>query len=109
MFWDNPIFGSNPINYPGFSGGFRSAKTGHEYMVRFVHNISPRDDDVEGPVRIPDNAFSNKKTLAKALRNAGILGSGDPIRSMRVEGDEVIIFPGGWTGRTWHAIILTPA
>lgn len=106
MAWTR-IFGANPIHYPGFSGGFYSAKTGDEYMVRFVHKIAPRDDDVEGPVRIPDNAFSNKRTLAKALRMAGILGSGDSIRSMRVEGDKIIVFPGGWTGKTWNAIVLT--
>ena len=80
--------------------------TTNTYFIRYVYKISPRDTDVD-TVELSPNAFSNKNTLAKALRNAGKLVSGAQIREMRVEGDTVACFPNA-TGH-WHCIILTVA
>lgn len=76
--------------------------------VRYVHKISPRDSDTGPDVAISDNAFSNRNTLAKALRKNGVLTSGARIRQMRVEGDKVVVFP-TVPGLTtyWHSVILT--
>lgn len=81
-----------------------------EWMVRYVHKISPRDTDVKGPVKIPNGAFSDSKNLAAALRKAGVLDTGARIRSFRSEGDKVVVFP-SMPGLTtyWHSIILTHA
>jgi hypothetical protein len=70
-----------------------------------VHKISPSAKDTMD-VRISPTAFSNKNTLAKALRKAGVLTSGVRLRSFRVEGDKVVAFP---TGRfnVWHSVIMT--
>jgi hypothetical protein len=73
------------------------------WKVRFVHKISPRDNDVD-VVSLPAGAFSNRNTLGAALRAAGLLFSGERIREFRVEGDKVIAFP---AGSIWHSIILT--
>jgi hypothetical protein len=74
--------------------------------VRLVHKISPSDKDVMGPVHIPAGAFSNKKTLAAALRKARAgLSSGETLSTFRVEGDKVVAFPAGRS--IWHAIVLT--
>lgn len=77
------------------------------YHVRYVHKISPRDSDV-GRVALPDSAFSNKNTLASAMRKAGILIKGGYLRSFRTEGNRVVTFP-VCPGLTtyWHSIILT--
>lgn len=76
-----------------------------KFMVRYVHKIAPRASDVMGPVEINDNAFSNRNTLAAALRKARVLSSGDRLKSFRVEGDKVIAFP---MASIWHSVILTP-
>jgi len=88
----------------------RSSTGSAQYMVRYVHKISPSDKDVMGPVTIRDGAFSNRKTLGAALRGAGVLMAGASVRNFRVEGEKVVIFPSA-PGLTtyWHAIILTPA
>ena len=83
----------------------RADAGGDMWMVRYVHKISPSDKDVKGPVHIPGGAFSNRKTLGAALRNTGILIAGATIRNFRVEGDKVVVFPGGHS--IWHAIVLT--
>lgn len=89
------------------------------YDVRFVHRVAPRDYD-RMTVTIPDGAFSDKKTLGRALRQAKpvsppgsggfrqptVLGKGQQVRSFRVEGDKVTVFP---SYGIWHAIIITPA
>jgi len=103
MFWNNPILRPNVTGYPPT---LRSYSTGEPHMVRFVHMVSSRDADVAGPVLIPGGAFSNKTTLAKALRYIGALQPGARLRSFRVEGDKVIAFP---DRGIWHAIVLTPA
>ena len=81
---------------------------GDQWMVRYVHKISPSDRDTMGPVTIPNNAFSDSKTLGTALRRAKVLGSGAKVRSFRTEGDKVVVFP-SMPGLTtyWHSIILT--
>lgn len=86
------------------------AEGSDEWMVRFVHKISPSDKDVMGPVHIPASAFSDRKTLGVALRKVKVLGAGGSIRSFRTEGDKVVVFP-TMPGLTtyWHAIILTHA
>lgn len=81
---------------------------GSWWSVKYTHKISPSPKDVGPDVRISDNAFSNDRTLAKALREAGVLERGASIRSSRSEGDKVIIFP-SLPGSTtyWHSITLT--
>lgn len=77
--------------------------------VRFVHKISPRDTDVmPAPVVIPDSAFSDRKTLGKALREAKVMLSGCSVTGFRVEGNKIVVFP-CCPGLTtyWHSIILT--
>jgi hypothetical protein len=74
------------------------------YSVRYIHKISASAKDVAGPVAIPDGAFSNRNTLAKALRDAGILAKGSRLASFRVSGSEVVAFP---TSGIWHSVILT--
>jgi len=76
--------------------------------VRYIHKISPSDKDVGPDVVLSDGAFSNSKTLGKALREAKVLASGAIVRSFRAEGDKVIVFPilpGSTT--YWHSIVLT--
>ena len=74
------------------------------YHVRFVHKISPRETDVMPSVVLPDGAFSDRNTLAGALRMANVLPKGCRVRGFRVEGEKVIAFP---IGSIWHSIILT--
>jgi hypothetical protein len=80
------------------------------YMVRYVHKIAPRAEDVMGPVCINDNAFSNRNTLGAALRRAKVMTGGARVRDFRVEGEKTVVFPSlpGFT-TYWHSIILTPA
>jgi hypothetical protein len=97
--------GSGEHIYAG--GGVAANPAGVEYYdVKFVHKISPSDKDRMGPVAMPDNAFSDRNTLAKALRDAGVLHSGERLRNFRVEGEKVIAFP---AKSIWHAIVLTPS
>lgn len=79
----------------------------HVYSVRYVHKISPRATDTGKDVIIPGSAFSDRKKLNRALLDLGVLDKGARIRSYRVEGDEVIIFP-MMPGMTtyWHAVVL---
>src|SRR5690349_12233454 len=78
-----------------------------DYNARYIHKISSSPNDTDGPFEIDDSAFSNKNKLAKAMRDAGILDSGDRLRNFRVEGEKVITFPAGRS--IWHAIVLEPA
>jgi hypothetical protein len=73
-----------------------------------VHKISPSAKDTGPDVEISDNAWSNRNTLAKALRKARVLDPGARVRSFRVEGDKVVVFP-SIPGMTtyWHSVILT--
>lgn len=97
--------GSGEHVYAG--GGVVANPGGLEYYdVRLVHKISPSDKDRMGPVAIPDNAFSDRNTLAAALRDAGVLQSGGRLNSFRVEGEKVVAFP---AKSIWHSIVLTPS
>lgn len=73
------------------------------YRIRYIHKISPNACDVVN-AQIPDNAFSHSRTLAKALRDNGVLTSGTRFRSMRVEGEETLIFP---DRGIWHCLVIT--
>lgn len=74
------------------------------YSVRYTHKISPSDKDVGPGVQLSPNDFSDSKRLARALRERGILCSGQRLLSFRVEGDKVLCFP---AKSIWHAIVLT--
>lgn len=78
------------------------------YEVLTYHKISnPNGPDRLGDVSLPDNAFSNKNTLAAALRKARILPSGTSLDSVRVEADKIIAFPSNRGGRsTQHSYVL---
>src|ERR1019366_1500032 len=79
-----------------------------EFAERYVHKIAPSDKDRAKPVWIRDNAFSNRNTLGKALRDAGILSTGGRIVDFRVEGDKVVAFPAVPGLTTYrHSIVLT--
>ena len=78
------------------------------YHVRFVHKIAPSEADRHpAPIEVPDGAFSDRKTLAAALRRAGVLYRGAALGSFRVEGERVVAFPN--RAGHWHSIILDPA
>ena len=80
-----------------------------KYTVRYVHKIATSTKDVGPDVEIANGAFSDSKSLGKALRAAGVLASGSRVENFRVEGDKTIIFP--WLpGSTtyWHAVVLGP-
>lgn len=78
------------------------------YSVRYVHKISPSPNDVRGEVLLPDSAFSDKRMLARYLRETGVMLKGTCIRDMRVEGDRVVVFPlCPGLSTYWHSIILT--
>lgn len=77
------------------------------YTVTFVHPIAGACPNETVKVNtIPGSAFSNKLTLAAALRSRGILFGGQSIREMRVEANRVIVFPTCKPGG-WHSITLT--
>jgi hypothetical protein len=76
-----------------------------KWSVRFVHKISPRDTDTMDPITVPNGAFSDRKTVGKALRAAKVLNAGDRVSHFRVEGDRVVVFPVG-SCMIWHSIIL---
>ena len=78
------------------------------FHARYVHKIAPKDTDVSGPHTIPDGAWSDSKTLGKALRCAKVLLPGARVRSFRVEGNKVVVFPTlPGLSTYWHAIVLT--
>lgn len=77
------------------------------YTIRYVHRVAPSDKDVKTGVSIRDGAFSDRKTLAKALREVGVLAKNARIRTFRVEGDKVLVFP-TLPGATtyWHSVVI---
>lgn len=81
---------------------------GSWYSVKYTHKISPSSKDVGPDVNLPDGAFSDSKTLGRALRQAGVLISGAKVNSFRTEGDKTIVFPSA-PGLTtyWHSVVLT--
>lgn len=79
------------------------------YEVQPIHKISNKPHEKAAVlltgVVLPDGAFSDKKALAKALREARVLPAGTSLQAMRVEGEKTIAFP---RGGLWHAYIITP-
>lgn len=69
----------------------------------YTHKIAPSPADKIAEFEISGNAFSNKNTLGKALRQAGILPPGGRLKHFRVEGDRVFAFP---MSSVWHCITL---
>jgi hypothetical protein len=89
-------------------------KYGEVYSVRYVHAITPSSRDVGDDVILPAGAFASSSTLAKALRERGVLSPGGRIKNFRVQGDKVVVFPGknstsggGSLTANWHSIVLT--
>jgi hypothetical protein len=78
------------------------------YNVRFIHRVSPRPSDVMR-AELPDGAFADRNTLGAALRAAGVLASGQRVRTFRVEGNRVIVFPHMAGCCVWHSIIIENA
>lgn len=76
------------------------------YEAHFVHKVSSDSSDIEGPFELPAGAFSNRNTLGRALRKAKVLSAGQSLRSMRAEGNKVIVFP---RASIWHSIAIVPA
>jgi hypothetical protein len=78
------------------------------YNVRYVHKVAPKDTDTGPSVLLSGNVFADRKTLAKALRQTGVIASEARIREYRVEGNKVVIFP-TVPGMTtyWHSVIMT--
>ena len=77
--------------------------------ITFVHPIAGRIESASRfDVRLPDGAASNRNTMAKALREAGILPSGVPLREMRLTDDgQAHCFPRRGNGAcVWHCISL---
>lgn len=78
------------------------------YSVRYVHKVATSSHNPGGEVDISDNAFSNRNTLAKALRDNSVLVPGTRVREFRVEGDRVVVFPTlPGLSTYWHSVILT--
>lgn len=75
-----------------------------QFSVRYVHKIAPSPADRrDQPIELPEGCFSNRNTLAKALREARVLPTGGRLASFRVEGNKIVAFP---MASIWHAIIL---
>jgi hypothetical protein len=72
------------------------------YLARFIHRIAPSEKDVR-EVDLPDTCFADRRTLGKALREAGLLQSGQRVLSFRTEGNRTVVFP---SYSIWHSIIL---
>lgn len=73
-----------------------------KYTIHFIHKIAPRHDDTV-EAELPDNCFSDCKTLAKVLRSAKILQPGQRLKSFRTEGNRTVAFP---SSGIWHSIII---
>ena len=73
------------------------------YLVRYVHKISPSEKDVAGPIELSLDDLATKKSLGAALRRNRILPAGGSIKSFRFENDKVVAFP---QDSIWHSIIL---
>jgi hypothetical protein len=85
-----------------------------KYRARSIHKIAPRPDDwYDGMVEIEITPQTPRIAtwLARILRDAKILMSGQRLRSWRVEKDgRIVAFPMNWNGLTCmpHSIILEP-
>lgn len=76
--------------------------------VNYTHQVKPSASDVGPDVNLPGGCWSDRNTLGKALRQAGVLAAGARLTSFRTEGDKVHCFP-SMPGLTtyWHCITLT--
>ena len=87
-----------------------------EYLVQFVHKIGGKNPKDVARIYLPGSAFSDSRTLGAALREAELYASGvtypgqaralmagERVRTFRVEGDKVIVFP---DRGPWHSLIL---
>lgn len=81
----------------------------HAYSVRYVHKISPSEQDKHHDIELDAGDLVDAKSLAKALRAQGALAPGGRIISYRAEGNGqvVVVFP-AVPGLTtyWHCIVL---
>jgi hypothetical protein len=73
------------------------------YETRYVHKISPSEQDVGKTVDLSSADIESKTKLAAALRRAGVLPHGGTIKSFRFEDDRIVVFP---QASIWHSIIL---
>lgn len=77
------------------------------YRTRLVHKICNRGGYTPGPdVTLPDGAFSDRRAMGKALRDARVIPAGTMLETFRVEGSKVVCFP---RGLVWHSVILENA
>ena len=81
------------------------------YTTRYVHKISLSVDDTGPGVAIPALGSLGKNSIARYLREAGILPAGTRLRAWRWEprGERgcIVAFPMG-RFNPWHSVILTP-
>jgi hypothetical protein len=76
------------------------------YAVRYIHKIAPSVKDTRPDIELPNWAGENRRTMARALRELGLLCKGERLSSFRVEPDSrIVCFP---MASIWHSIILTP-
>lgn len=79
------------------------------FEVRFVHAIAPSHRDVATKTFWRDLATlaSDRKALAAALREEGVLGKGGRLRETRVDPEtgNILAFPARSAG-SWHCIVL---
>lgn len=74
------------------------------YKARYVHKIAPSDKDVSAtPVELTLTDLASRSALGAALRRARILPHGGAVKSYRIEGNRVVVFP---QASIWHSIIL---
>jgi len=82
-----------------------------KYMIRYIHKIHPRSDDLfplgktPHPVELSSKDEENKNSLAAALRKVGALRTGCRLKSIRRESGKIIAFP---SSGSWWSLILSP-
>lgn len=81
--------------------------------AEYVHTVSGKHDK-EGPFYMEDYDLwagdARNNTVARLLRDSGVLGSGARVREMRVEGDRLLVFPTMPGLTTYHhCVIITRA
>lgn len=79
---------------------------GNGWTARYIHRVSPRETDRfrDGQrFQLPEGAFKTRLTLARALRELGVLQAGERLRSFRCESSKVVAFP---DRGIWHSVTL---
>lgn len=76
--------------------------------IRYVHQISPSEKDVTGPFEVRETDFADLPGIRKWMKRHG-QGNMGRVRSWRIEGNRVLVFPGPTGGMTthWHCIVIT--